>query len=361
MYVRTALAVLTTTWLLSSCGADKTPAAVIRPVRTMTVHLSDANDQRIFAGVTKAGAELKLSFRVPGKITKLPVKVGDQIHKDDVIAKLDTHDYELQVEQAEAAVLRSGAQERQAVSQYDRVSKLYETESASRAELDAARAQAESAKASRTAAKKQWELAKSQLAYTILHSPEDGDVAAVPVEANENIAAGQPVVQLNAGGISEVIIALPESLVARVHSGDPVTVTFDAHPNEAFPAIVTEVGVSRQMQPAYPVKVQLLHQISDLRSGMSAEVQFNFGSADDDQVIVVPSYAVSDMAGQQYVFVIKDIGDGFGMAEKRGVKVAGFVGDGLRIVDGLNDGDVVATAGIQFLEDGQRVRLPEHK
>ncbi len=349
------------TALLTACGSSSEETHVVRPVRTMTVHASTSTDQRIFAGVSKAGTESRLSFRVPGSIIELPVKVGDKVLEGDIIAKMDTHDFVLQLQAAEAALEQAKAMERQAVSQYNRVADLYETESASRSELDAARAQQESAKASRQAATNRMNLAQNQLDYAILKAPKEGDIASVLVETNENIASGQPVVVLNSGDIAEITISLPETLISQIRSGESVSVTFDAIPKQVFPGVVTEVAVARQNAPAFPVRVQLLRKSNAIRSGMSAQVQFNFNKHQDANVIIVPAYVVAEFSGEEFVYLAHPDADGFATIQKQLVKVGGFSGDNLKILNGLKDGDIIVSAGIQFLKDKQKVRLQADK
>jgi multidrug efflux system membrane fusion protein len=355
--MRVTLTCLLTVATCVSCGESKTQVQVVRPVRTVAVQINGPVQQRVFGGVSKAGVESRLSFRVAGTIISRPVKVGDVVKKGTVIASLDPHDYDLQVEEAEAAVLNAEAQERHAMAQYDRVSNLYETESASRSELDAARAQAESAKATREAIQKKLELAKAQLDYTTLKATKDGTIAAVDIEEGENVAAGQPVVRLNAGESMEVTVSIPESLISSIREDDLVSVSFDSKPGLFYPAVVTEVGVSRQLAPAYPVKVQLLRHVPDMRSGMSAEVRFNFPTAKNDQGIVIPPMAVAEQDGKQYVWVVSGISQDVGKVERRSVAVNNISGDGLAIKEGLKPGDVVVTAGQQFLVEGQQVRV----
>jgi RND family efflux transporter MFP subunit len=204
---------------------------------------------------------------------------------------------------------------------------------------------------------KKLELLKAQLGYTVLTAPQDGDIATVDVDVNENVAAGQPIAKLHAGQTLEVAVSIPETLITRVHEGDPVTVVFDAQPEAVYPATVKEVGVSRQIAPAYPVKVQLLRPAPEIRSGMSAEVLFNFDNKNEGPVIFVPPLAVTQDAGQEYVYVVTDVTNNIGRVKRRRVKVATIGGQGLEIAEGLHDGDVVVTAGIQFIAEGQKVRV----
>jgi membrane fusion protein, multidrug efflux system len=345
--------------LLSSCATPEDEQKA-QMVRYTEVHLSSGIQPRSFSGQTKASIESKISFRVPGIIDELPVKVGDEVDVGDMIAKLDPTDYTLKVGEADAALLQAIARERQAVADYKRMRELYESKSASKAELDAARAQAESTTASADANEKKLQLAKSQLEYATLKAPIDGSIATVDVEVNENVATGQIIVTLNSRAQLEVYVAIPELLITQVSKGATVAVNFDALPGEIYEAIVTEVGVASGVATTYPVTVQLLKTVKGVRSGMAAEVIFQFRVSDTDQTIYVPSQSVlGGEDAQRYIFVLL-LGEGnHGTVQRRMVTIGEITNEGIEITSGLKSGEKIITAGVQFLADGQEVQVQQ--
>jgi len=195
---------------LSGCRQkEPEPTPVIRPVLTRQVFATGGSRIRTFPGVAQSERESRLSFRVPGKIQRLEVKVGDKVRPGQLIAALDPEDYRLQVEEAEASLERARAESRNAEANYARVRALYENRNASRNELDGARAAAESAAAQVLAIQKRLDLARAQQSYTRLEAAEEGAVAEVYVEINENVQAGQPVVLLTGGCSMEVQVGVP--------------------------------------------------------------------------------------------------------------------------------------------------------
>ena len=281
--------------LLLSCGEAEPPKEIIRPVRYVQVFSTGGTRTRSFSGVAQAGLESKLSFKVPGTISRIAVKVGDRAGAGDLIAQLDPSDYQLQAQQAEAGLTNAKAQARNAEANHDRVRALYENNGASRTDLDAARTGAESARAAVQAAQKQFELAQLRLSYTTLTAPLRGAIAQVNVEANENIGAGRSVVLLTSGSDLEVQISIPEVLISQIREGSKVTVKFDALPEEEHPARVTEVGVAATgMVTTFPVTVRLDRSDPDIRPGMAAVVEFLFESRDQRERFIVPSVAVGE-------------------------------------------------------------------
>ena len=346
--------------LLTGCGEEPAPPTPqIRPVRTEHVYATGGGRVRSFSGSARAAVESRLSFKLPGTIRSLLVEVGDKVKVGQLIAELDDEDYRLQAQEAEAGLASAEAQAVNAEANYDRVQSLYENRNASKNDLDAARAGAISARQNVNSIAKRLELARVTLGYTRLKAQFDGSIADVPVESNENVGAGQPVVLLTSGGRLEVEVAIPEQLIVEVREGDEVAVRFDAIEGRTFGARVTEVGVvSTGAATTFPVTVRLDKEDSDFRPGMAAEVDLRFGGRGDRDRIYVPSVAVGeDRQGERFVFVVEDDG-GTMHAQRRGVAIGTLGDEGLiEIQEGLADGELVVTAGVSRITDGQEVRL----
>lgn len=352
--------ILSALWTCGCSSEPADPAPVIRPVRTMTVVSSVGERRRTFTGTAKAGQETTLSFKVSGTILELNINVGDRVSKGSVIAALDLRDYTLRVQEAQAALVRSEAEARNASANYERVRLLYENRSVSQSELDAARSNAESTLALVTTAQRQLDQARLAASYTRLAAPVDGAVVAVNVEKGENVQLGQSIVVLASGTRIEVQTSVPENLITGVSSGNEVVVTFDALPARFYKATITEVGVATLARSAtYPVTARLARATPEVRPGMAANVLFIFKSSDTRARYLVPSFAVGEDAAGRFVFTVDPAEEGFGLIRKQPVVVGSLTADGLEVVSGLSDGKIVVTAGISKIKDGQKVKLFE--
>ena len=356
-------------FLLVACETETPePQQVLRPVRYQVVELISGERVRTFAGTAKSGEETRLSFKVKGTIRQLLVHVGDTVKRGQMIAEIDAKDYVLQQQEADASLARARAEARRAAANYSRTRALYENNNASREELDTARASHESAKAQVRSAAKQLELSRLQVSYTKLQAAAEGAIADVPVEVNENVNAGQLIALLNSGGQPEVDVAIPEVFIARIRQGAAVTVTFDALPGQVFSAWVTEVGIaSTGTATTFPVTVQLDDDAAAIRSGMAANVSFTFrsgdgsASGDEPQRIVAPLHAVGEDRQGRFVFVVEPQGEGRGIVRRRPVSVGALDAEGLRILEGLQEGEWLVTAGVKRLEDGREVKVRTEK
>ena len=344
---------------IAACQSEDTPIRdVIRPVRSEIVYFSNAEQVRTFSGVSKAGLEASLSFKVSGTVKRLFVKVGDKVRKNQRLAEIDPKDFRLEVQRAEASVASAQASARNARAEYARVRALYENRNASRNDLDQARATAESSKAQVQSEQKSLELARLQLTYSRLHAPANCSVASVPVEANENLQSGQTVLEVVCGSRLEVEVAVPEVFIAKINSQMPVTVAFDAIPGNRFPAVVTKVSVSSgKNSTTFPVTVQLQSRVPGFRSGLASDVQFTFKGKRGEPRILVPSVAVGEDPEGPFVFLLEEQEDGMGIVRRQPIQIGKLTPEGLEIVDGLRNGANIVTGGVRRLHDNQPVRL----
>jgi multidrug efflux system membrane fusion protein len=344
--------------LLSCNGEPPIEQTSIRPIRFQRVQPAGSLLLRTFSGTAQAGLESRLSFRVPGAVEEVAVKVGDRVRAGQLIARLDATDYLLQVQEAQAALANARAQGRNAEANYERVRALYENSNASLNDLDAARAASESAEASVRACSTRLELARSQLSYTRLSAPAAGAIASVPIEINENIAAGQMVALLTSANFTEVDCTVPESLITKIKKGMPVSVSFDALLGKKFAGKVTEVGVAAIRQATtYPVTVRLDDSSPLIRAGMAAAITFRLPNGSNEDAMLVAPEAVGEDREGRFAFVVTPGENGVGTISRRPVTVGELTSNGLEVLSGLREDELVVTAGISRIQEGQQVRI----
>ncbi len=331
---------------------------LVRPVRYVTVSGESGERSRVFSGISRSSQESRLSFKVAGTVIELPIQVGAELSRGDLVARLEASQYQLQAQQAQASLVQAQANATNADANYERVKGLYENTNASRNDLDSARANAESAKAQVRAAQKQLELARLNVSYTTLQAAADCSIASVDVELNENVNAGTQVALVNCGQELEVAIAVPESLIGDVNEGMPAEISFNALGQQRFSGAVTEVGVASSGGATFPVTVSLNEPHAELRSGMAAEVSFSFTRSGSGAVYLIPVSAVLNDPDGSFVYIAIPDGNGNeGVLQRRAVTLGELTEHGIEIAAGLEAGDRVVTAGVSLIRNGQRVRL----
>ena len=235
---------------------------------------------------------------------------------------------------------------------------LYENDNVSRSELDVSRAQAESTAAFADAVLGRVNQARQRLRYTRLEAPVSGAIAEVRADEGENAASGQTIVVLTSGSRPEVRVPVPEILIGRINAGDAVRVSFDALPGRAFSAVVTEVGVASTAGTTYPVEVRLAESDEAIRPGMAAQVAFTFRGRGDRSTYLLPPVAVGEDREGRFVFVVSPGEAGLAVARRRAVVVGDLTSEGLEVLEGVEEGETIVTAGVRRIVDGLTVRLP---
>lgn len=357
------------TWplLLLCAGCAEEPVELVssapRPVRYSTVESIGGSRTRVFSGSAVAAVETRLSFKVGGTIDRLTVDLGDYVRAGGLIAELDSTDYQLQVERAQASLAQADAQLKNYEADFRRIRGLYERDNASQDDYDAARAGVESARANLRAIQKQIEQARLQVSYCKLYAPVAGQVASVDAEVNENVTSGSPIVMVNAAATPEVEIGIPELLIGEIDRGASVQkVTFTAMPGRQASGLVSEIApTSSEGMTTYPVRIRLTSGADGVRPGMAAEVEILVSSGTGQARLVVPPHSVAEDRQGRFVWVVEPTGEGEAVVARREVETGALVAAGqasaLEIMSGLEEGELVVTAGVNVLEEGQRVLI----
>lgn len=344
---------------LTGCESPPEPdAPLIRPVRYVEVLPAGMGSSRVFSGVAKAAFEAELSFKVPGTITSLSVAVGDSVVAGQRIAQLDRTDYQVALLEAEAQWQQARAELRNARANFDRARELYENRNVSKSDLDNSRAAAESAGALLRAAEQHFERVRLQLSYTELKAPQACKIATRYVEANQNVAAGEAVVRVNCGDCAEILIDVPSMWIGRLLQGIEASVRIPALGAGRIRAHVSEIGVTTARgRSAYPVTVVLDETCDAVRSGMAAEVEIDLPGLMPDG-IVIPFISVGEDSEGHYVFVLEAAADATRVARRRAIDINIVpLPEGVQVYGGLQPGELIATAGVRRLADGQVVTL----
>jgi RND family efflux transporter MFP subunit len=347
---------------LYGCREAEKPPEVIRAIRWTRVAESTTQQVRKISGTTKPVDQTALSFAVSGTVDKVSARLGDRVKKGQVLAVLDKKPFTLAVRDAQAAVSSAKAILVERRANYQRIVSLYEADNASKAELDGAKASRDSAQSQVKAAEAQLGLARRDLNHTILRAPFNGSISKRQIEPHMEVRRGDALFSLDgeASGF-EVRAAVPETLVIRLHDGDKVDVVFSSLNNRRVAGEISEIGARSQTASTFPVTVKLQEVFAELRSGMSVEMAFEFtpetkGGKSIEQGRLVPVAAL--LVGPQetsYVFIYDQTSS---TVKKAQVKVINLRdNDVLLEPHNLKAGDIIATAGVPFLNDGQKVKL----
>jgi RND family efflux transporter MFP subunit len=345
--------------MLTACGEEeKKQEQPKRPVKYQQVGYLGGEKIRTFSGTAQTDKIIKLSFRSAGIVTQFDIKLGQKVKKGQLLSKLDNVSSRLSYEQAVTQVNSAESQVNTAKLSLDRIRTLYEKGSASLSDFEAAKNSYKTALESYKSSKRGLAIQQEQINYGYLYAPENGTISTVDVELDENVSAGQLIATLNSGTDMEIMLGIPESVINGVQNGMDVSVDFSSLANEKFTAKVTEVSPAVDANTAtYPVRVTLNNPSDNIKSGMTANVTFDFGDQKvNNKTLVVPANAVGEDSDGRFVFLIEGDADN-AKVKKQQVTIGSLTPEGFEIKSGLSAGQKIATAGLQTLLNGQEVKL----
>ena len=348
--------------LLTGCE-EPVEQPSIRPVIATRVSSPEEFIRNKFTGQAKPSQEVNLAFRVEGPLVALPVAVGDEVKKGDVIAKIDPRDYEVNLRNVEASRQRGNAQLTRAEADLRRLNNIYKEDpgATSQVAIDRAREIRDSAKANVASLIAATEAATDALGYTQLVASFDGTIVATYVENFENVQAKQPIARLVDTSKVEMIVNVPEGLISHAASVERIDVVFDSFPDVTLSAEILEIGrEATETTRTYPVTLVMEQPEGiEILPGMAGTARGTEQLREGEVArIILPGVAVAaDQTGTSYVWTLISEGDDFAIAHRADVTVGKLTPLGVEVTSGIEPGDLVAVAGVNVLREGQKVRV----
>ena len=352
------------TWLLciavamSACKEKPEIVEVVRAIKTITVSEQPAEKIRKFPGQVAAVDSSGLSFEVGGQVELVAVDIGDRVKKGQVLAVLDPEPYELEVDAAEADLIKAKENVTKTKAEYQRQKRIFEEGAGAERYVEVAEYNYKAALSAVKFQTAKLDLARRNLRKTKLPSPYDGVIAWRSVEPNEEVLAGQKILEINATGKMEVELAIPETNIDQIQIDDPVTVTFPTLPGETASSRISYIGGAAVKANAFPVKVELIDPSEKVKPGMTAEANLTLKNENRKPGYLVPIQALlpSPEPNRGYAFVYDPATS---TVKKTPVHSGGTADKKIIIDEGLAAGDIIAVAGVSFLADGMEVKLLE--
>ncbi len=366
------------------------PTGTTRAVHTARVAEMPVGNSLSVTGTLAAQDQATLSVKAPGRIHTITIDLGSVVRRGQTVAQIEQQDYQLRIQQTEAALGQARARlgltpdgtddrveaeqtgtVRQARALMDearttreRTESLVKQGVVSRAEFDSADAaykvavsrfqdaveEIRNRQALLSQRRAEVALARQQLADTTVVAPFDGVVQEKRASVGEYLAAGAPVVTIVRVNPLRFRAEVPERDAASVKMGQRVNVTVEGA-NTVFAGRVVRLSPSITEQNRMLVVEAEVANNGTLRPGSFARA--DIVTSDTAQAVTVPSNAIITFAGIEKVIVVQN-----GKALEKPVTTGRRVADWTEIVSGVNVGDtVVLDPG--NLQSGQAVSVVE--
>lgn len=329
--------------LLSACEGNKQTASPYppRPVKVTQVEaLGTIN--KLYTGIVQAEEFSILAFKVSGSLIALNVNEGQKINKGEVIARIDPFDYELQYATAQGAYNTTK-------SIYERNKRLFDQNAVAAQSLEIA--EADYVKASSAL-----NIAQRTLDYTRLTAPFSGIIEKKYAENFQKILVGESIVKLVNTNALEIYFILPETSIGLIEVPKTIFVEFDTQRGKLFAAGIKEY-IYASDGSGIPITLKITDAEfdtyrKDVLPGFSCKVYFKLENTVSDNFIL-PASALFQEQEKEYVWTINPQTL---VANRQEVKTIKFDNYAL-VKEGLNSEDLIVTAGVPSIKDGQRVRI----
>ncbi len=286
-----------------------------------------------------AAVDVNLSFRVAGVIDGFAVSEGERVRKGDVIVYMDRRDYELQLAATEAEY--DGVR-----SEAERVIALYGEQSVSENDYDKA------VNGLRRITAK-LESHRNALSDATLVAPFDGYLSKRYFDRGEAVAAGMPVAQFVSSSSPELVVNITSNDYIRREAFASATASFNIFPDMSFPLRLISFAPTANLNQLYAARfaVESVEGVTP-PAGISAVASLLF-DVEPSSSFEVPLSGVVEREGRSYLWIVEE-----GVIALREVEMESILAGGVAVVKGdINDGDVVVSAGVNRLHEGERVRV----
>jgi multidrug efflux system membrane fusion protein len=353
-----------------SCGAKEEKEVnpeVVRPVKLITVTSSTDALQLKFPGMVRAAKRADLAFQVEGTLRQLPVDEGQEVKEGQLIAQLDQRDFENNLRSAQGQLARVKAALESAQSEYDRILRIQKQDpgAASESMVVKRREAVDQAKAEIDSAQAAVDTARDKLGYTTLRAPFGGVVSKRYVDNFQEVRAKQAIVSLDDISFLEILVDLPEIVVASIKESDKQTgsevlahAEFAAAPGKEYDLKVKEFATRADPKTQTYQVVFRMERPKDvlILPGMTATVVGEPPARQEKAgFFVIPAIAVfADDQGKSNVWVV----DKEKMTvERRKVTTGDLTGEAsIQITGGLHSGELIAVSGVSQLREGMKVK-----
>ena len=332
----------------------------------------------VASGSVESVNEVDVGAQASGKITKLYIKLGQEIKKGEMIADIDSTTQINTLNTKKAALVSYQAQLKAkktaydvALSSYNRLSKLYTQKATSLDSLNTAKSTLDNAKAEMEAIEaniKQAEIevntAETNVGYTKITAPMDGTVISVPVSEGQTVNANQTTPTIvTIADLSKMKIKpeISEGDITKVKAGQEVSFTILSDSQTVYHSVIDSVdpantttsdssstssstssssSSSTSSAIYYYANVLIDNPDRTLRIGMTTENNIKIANAKD--VLLVSNMAIQKRDGKSFVNVLNDKNQ----SEPREVETGVQSDFHTEIKSGLNEGEKVIVSQV---------------
>lgn len=334
----------------SALPEAENPSVVM--VRVVTAKKEPVTSDVVLTGDVQAQAQTNVAFRTNGKVAERRVEVGDHVAADQVLAVLEPLVQRANLDNARAALVSAEAQLTQAKVTFERQKQLISGGYTTRPAYDNAEQQLRTSQAAVDSARAALGTAEEQLSYTELRAGVPGIVLSRTFEVGQVVQSGQAVMVLAQDGPRDAVFNVYEALTAHPPGDKSIQVTLQSDPAVAAKGHVREISPTVDAASGtVRVKVGLERTPPAMSLGAVVIGRGRFASR---EAVALPWSALYRYDDRPAVWIYEAK---TGTVAVRTIEIDRYGFDDIVLKGGVEPGEAVVTAGIQFLRPGQQVAL----
>jgi RND family efflux transporter MFP subunit len=297
-----------------------------------------------FQGNVKTNQNVLIYPEMAGLLQKVHVQEGQYVKKDEVIATIDDGGMQQQLAQVEAAA-------QLAETTYQRQKRLWDQKIGSEIQFL-------QTKTDYLAKKNQVEQLTKQLDKYQIKAPFDGTIDDVIIDEGTIVAPGPGFEVFRIINLNNMYLEadIPESYVASVKKGKSVIVDFPVLGTSVETKVRQTGNFINPNNRTFRAEIGVPNKEGSIKPNLTAKLKIN--DYTNDNAILIPQSIISEnAAGDQYVYVIKNLVGSIGEAKQVIVKTGKTQGDIIEILNGISAGDMLIEEGARTVKDGQKVEI----
>jgi len=354
----TRLVTIALALLAAACSGNRDAAKAEKPavaVETATVSRAALTESVGVVGTLAAKFSAEVKSEVTAVVAEVYVTEWVRVRKGTLLARLDTREEEADREGLKASVLQAEVAETRARREYERAEKLKGAGLLTQQALDDARSVLEAAEATTRAARAQLAAGETRVDRGLIRAPMDGVIAYRGVSPGDRVESmgGGTMFRIVDTSVFDLTVTVPSGAIQKIAVGQPLSFTTDALPGRSFEGRVAFINPSAEgASRAVKVVAEVANRDGLLKSGLFCKGKVV--TASRDEVLQVPKAALLawDVAnGKADLFRVEN-----GTARRVSIRTGIANDDHVEVLEGIGEGDTVATRGAFNLRDGDRVR-----
>jgi len=319
-------------------------------VSTTFPSTQEMNEEENLMGLIYSRSSPRLAVEVSGRVVEIIADVGDEVKAGDILARIDSEKYNLQLTQAKAEIARINALLINKEMDLQRAEKLFKDNLVSEGMMDKTKADFDALTEQMNAADAQLRNARRVIEETNIKAPIDSEVASKYIDTGDYVQPGKVVYELVDTRNLKVNLSFPEYLSPKLKKGLEVRITSPTNPNEV---VVSNI---RDIKPNIDARNKSLTTIIEFQNpgtwlpGASSSATVIFSKFEN--AIVVPQISVVRRSIGEVIYVVN--GDMVKETPvKTGLRKEGYI----QILEGIGVEDEIVKDGAGFLTDSSIIEI----